>query len=148
PVVQDAGKLRQILSNLLSNALKFTPEGGWVLLKAEADGADLVLTVSDTGIGIGPEDQELIFDKFRQAASPMTREHEGTGLGLSTVRELSKLRGGDGTRRSELGRGSTFPVRLPLVLKDVPRISFAPPRLADGPDGAPHAELQTVGDRV
>src|SRR5204862_4399874 len=86
PVVQDAGKLRQILSNLLSNALKFTPEGERVLLRAEADGADLVLTVSDTGIGIATADQEVIFDKFRQAASPMTREYEGTGLGLSIVR--------------------------------------------------------------
>src|SRR5205823_2075023 len=116
--VQDAGKLRQILSNLLSNALKFTPEGERVLLRAEADGADLVLTVTDTGIGIAPADQELIFDKFRQAASPMTREHEGTGLGLSIVRELSKLLGGDVTLKSELGRGSTFTVRPPLVMKD------------------------------
>jgi signal transduction histidine kinase len=147
PVVQDAGKLRQILSNLLSNAIKFTPEGGWVLLKGEADNGDLVLTVSDTGIGIGPEDQEMIFDKFRQAASPMTREHEGTGLGLSIVRELSKLLGGDVTLKSELGRGSTFVVRLPLVLKDAPRISFVPPRLADGPDDVPQAEMQGVGHR-
>jgi signal transduction histidine kinase len=135
PVVQDAGKLRQILSNLLSNAIKFTPEGERVLLKAESDGTDLVLAVGDTGIGIAPADQELIFDKFRQAASPMTREHEGTGLGLSIVRELSKLLGGDVSLKSELGRGSTFTVRLPLVLKDAPRITYEPPRLADGPDG-------------
>ncbi|HEY1378741.1 MAG TPA: ATP-binding protein [Gemmataceae bacterium] len=134
PARQDAGKLRQILSNLLSNAVKFTPEGGRVQLRAEADGPDLVLTVTDTGVGIAPEDQELVFEKFRQAASPMTREHEGTGLGLSIVRELSKLLGGDVTLKSEVGRGSTFTVRLPLELKGAPRIVYAPPHLADGPD--------------
>jgi two-component system sensor histidine kinase BarA len=134
PVRQDGGKLRQILTNLLTNAIKFTPEGGRVLLRAEADGPDLVLTVSDTGVGIAPADQELVFEKFRQAASPMTREHEGTGLGLSIVRELSKLLGGDVTLKSEVGRGSTFTVRLPLDLKAGVRIEYHPPRLADGPD--------------
>jgi signal transduction histidine kinase len=134
PARQDAGKLQQILSNLLSNALKFTPEGGRVLLRAEAEGPDLVLTVSDTGVGIPPEHQELVFEKFRQAANPLTREHEGTGLGLSIVRELSKLLGGEVTLRSELGRGSTFTVRLPLELKEAPRIVYEPPHLADGPD--------------
>jgi two-component system sensor histidine kinase BarA len=134
PARQDPGKLRQILSNLLSNAIKFTPEGGRVQLRAEADDTDLVLTVTDTGVGIATEDQELIFEKFRQAASPMTREHEGTGLGLSIVRELSKLLGGDVTLKSELGRGSTFTVRLPLELTSAPRIVYDPTRLADGPD--------------
>jgi signal transduction histidine kinase len=137
PAVQDAGKLRQILSNLLSNAIKFTPEGGRVLLRAEANESDLVVTVSDTGIGIAPEDQDVIFEKFRQAASPMTREYEGTGLGLSIVRELSKLLGGDVALKSELGRGSTFTVRLPLELKAGPRHSHESPHLADRPDGAP-----------
>jgi two-component system sensor histidine kinase BarA len=137
PARQDAGKLQQILSNLLSNALKFTPEGGRVMLRAEAQGADLVLTVSDTGVGIAPENQDLVFEKFRQAANPLTREHEGTGLGLSIVRELSKLLGGEVTLRSELGRGSTFTVRLPLELKDAPRVVYEPPQIADGPDGVP-----------
>jgi signal transduction histidine kinase len=139
PVRQDAGKLRQILANLLTNAIKFTPEGGRVVLRAEADGPDLVLTVTDTGVGIAPEDQELIFEKFRQAASPMTREHEGTGLGLSIVRELSKLLGGDVSLTSELGRGSTFAVRLPLELKAGVRVEYQPPLLADGPDLPRHA---------
>jgi signal transduction histidine kinase len=134
---QDAGKVQQILSNLLSNAIKFTPEGGRVVLRAETDDDDLVLTVNDTGVGIAPEDQDLVFEKFRQAASPMTREHQGTGLGLSIVRELSKLLGGDVTLQSEVGRGSTFTVRLPLELKETPRIIFEPGSLADGPD-MPH----------
>jgi signal transduction histidine kinase len=121
---QDQVKLQQILSNLLSNAIKFTPEGGRVLLKAEADPLCIILTVTDTGVGIAPEEQELVFEKFRQSGNPMTREHAGTGLGLSIVRELSKLLGGEVTLQSELGRGSTFTVRLPLQLSEEPRLEF------------------------
>jgi signal transduction histidine kinase len=121
---QDVVKLQQILSNLLSNAVKFTPEGGRVLLKAEADGRDVVLTVIDTGVGIAPEEQELVFEKFRQSGNPLTREHAGTGLGLSIVRELSKLLGGEVLLQSELGRGSTFTVRLPIQLSPEPRLEF------------------------
>jgi signal transduction histidine kinase len=121
---QDVVKLQQILSNLLSNAIKFTPEGGRVLLKADADPMSVVLTVTDTGVGIAPEEQELVFEKFRQSGNPLTREHAGTGLGLSIVRELSKLLGGEVTLQSELGRGSTFTVRLPLQLSAEPRLEF------------------------
>jgi two-component system, NarL family, sensor histidine kinase BarA len=121
---QDIGKVHQILGNLLSNAVKFTPEGGWVTLKAACDGTDLVFTVSDTGVGIAPEELELIFEKFRQAANPMTREQGGTGLGLSIVRELAKLLGGDVTVQSELGRGSTFTVRVAARLADEPMLGF------------------------
>lgn len=121
---QDPGKLQQILSNLLSNAIKFTPEGGRVLLKAEAQPPDFVLTISDTGVGIAPEEQELVFEKFRQGGNPLTREHAGTGLGLSIVKELAKLLGGEVSLQSELGRGSTFTVRLPLQLSQEPRLEF------------------------
>ena len=130
---QDAGKLQQILTNLLSNAIKFTPEGGRVTLKAAADGNDLVFTVTDTGVGIAPEEQELIFEKFRQAANPLTREQGGTGLGLSIVRELAKLLGGDVTLHSELGRGSTFTVRVAARLADEPLAEF---ELSDEVNGA------------
>jgi signal transduction histidine kinase len=126
---QDMAKLHQILSNLLSNAIKFTPEGGRVLIKAEAEppggiAKNLILTVTDTGVGIVPEEQELIFEKFRQSGNPLTREHAGTGLGLSIVRELCKLLGGDVTLQSELGRGSTFQVRLPLALMEESKLDF------------------------
>jgi signal transduction histidine kinase len=125
PLRQDAVKLGQVLSNLLSNAVKFTPEGGRVLLKAEPTAEHLVLTVADTGVGIALEEQELVFEKFRQAGNNlMTREHGGTGLGLSIVRELSKLLGGEVTLQSELGRGSTFTVRVPLQLSEEPRLEF------------------------
>jgi two-component system, NarL family, sensor histidine kinase BarA len=122
---QDPGKLQQILSNLLSNAIKFTPEGGTVTLKAVADPLHVMITVADTGVGIAPEDQELVFEKFRQAGNPLTREHAGTGLGLSIVRELSKLLGGEVTLISELGRGSTFTVQLPLQLSLEQRLEFS-----------------------
>ena len=119
-VTQDAGKLGQILSNLLGNAVKFTPEGGRVTLLAEVRDGSLVLTVADTGVGIPPEEQELVFDKFRQTSHPLTREQGGTGLGLSIVRELAKLLGGEVTLRSELGRGSRFTVTVPAVLDGDP----------------------------
>lgn len=129
---QDPGKLQQILNNLLTNAIKFTPEGGRVRVLAaleedpppesdrKAKGPYFRLTVEDTGIGIPLEDQATIFEKFRQGnAVPgqrdtMTREFGGTGLGLSIVKELSKLLGGEVSLESEFGKGSAFTVRLPV----------------------------------
>jgi signal transduction histidine kinase len=119
---QDPGKLRQVLYNLLSNAIKFTPEGGRVTLRARAEGRFVVVEVQDTGIGIAEEERETIFEKFRQAKAPgqgddvLTREHAGTGLGLSIVRELTKLLGGDVHLESQPGQGSTFTLRIPLIL--------------------------------
>mgnify|MGYP001084463565 CR=1 FL=1 len=119
---QDAGKIRQILYNLLSNAIKFTPEGGRVTLRVRPEGRFVALEVEDTGIGIAEEERETVFEKFRQAKAPgktddvLTREHEGTGLGLSIVRELARLLGGEVHLRSQLGRGSTFTVKLPMQL--------------------------------
>ncbi len=117
---QDPQKLRQILLNLLSNALKFTPEGGSIHLHAVLEGDDLVIKVIDTGIGISPEDQETVFEKFRQSSQVLTREKGGSGLGLSISKELAKILGGDITLQSTLGRGTTFTVRLPVRLDDVP----------------------------
>jgi signal transduction histidine kinase len=129
PVRHDQAKVQQILNNLLSNAIKFTPEGGRIAIGAVRDDyGDLRLTVTDTGIGISPDDQQLIFEKFRQApgvskdGDTMTREYSGTGLGLSIVRELCRLLGGDVSVESELGKGSTFTVRLPWRLEEVPRL--------------------------
>ena len=132
PVHQDPNKLQQILWNLLSNAVKFTPEGGRVVLSAETDGVHILLAVTDTGVGIAEEDQEIIFEKFRQGSSTLTREHAGTGLGLSIVREMAKLLGGDVRIKSELGRGSTFTISLPLHLNADAKLAGAllpPPTL-------------------
>jgi len=124
---QDPGKLQQIIYNLLSNAIKFTPEGGRVRITATpVEQGLLELTVDDTGVGIPLEDQETIFEKFRQGNTKpgqnnaLTREFAGTGLGLSIVKELSKLLGGEVSLQSELGKGSTFTVRVPIHLADQP----------------------------
>ena len=124
PVKQDAGKLRQILANLISNAIKFTPEGGRVTLAAQVADGELTFGVEDTGVGIALDEQESVFDKFRQSANPLTREQGGTGLGLSIVRELAKLLGGDVSLKSELGRGSTFSVKVAAELKQEPLLTF------------------------
>jgi signal transduction histidine kinase len=119
---QDQSKVQQILGNLISNAVKFTPEGGRIVINVSRDAKQrLVLTVSDTGVGIAPEDQQAIFEKFRQGSATMsrgdafTREQGGTGLGLSIVKELCKLLGGEVSLESVVGRGSTFTVILPWV---------------------------------
>lgn len=129
PLRQDQAKVQQILNNLLSNAIKFTPEGGRIFVSAQRDEVgDLRLKVTDTGIGINPDEQQLVFEKFRQASSvlpdgdAMTREYSGTGLGLSIVRELCRLLGGDVSLESELGKGSTFSVRLPWRLEESMRL--------------------------
>ncbi|RPI91250.1 MAG: HAMP domain-containing protein [Planctomycetaceae bacterium] len=127
---QDAGKIQQILYNLLSNAVKFTPEGGRVQLSAVSARLPgfCELIVEDTGVGIPLEDQDSIFEKFRQGNTTpgapqcsLTREYAGTGLGLSIVKELTKLLGGEVALKSELGRGSRFFVRLPVMLQEQPR---------------------------
>jgi len=119
----DERAVRQICLNLLSNAIKFTPEGGRVTVNVRRDDQDcLVLQVVDTGVGIAEEDQQVIFEKFRQGrvgvptGDAMTREYSGSGLGLSIVKELCKLLGGEVAVASELGKGSTFTVRLPWSL--------------------------------
>jgi two-component system, NarL family, sensor histidine kinase BarA len=136
PLHQDQARVQQILNNLLSNAIKFTPEGGRITIAVRRDEANfMVLDVSDTGVGITEEDQQAIFEKFRQGKTAMpggdamTREYSGSGLGLSIVKELCRLLGGEVSVRSELGRGGTFTVRLPWVLEDQPRLDSA---LVDG----------------
>jgi len=118
--VGDVGRIRQIVTNLVGNAVKFTEEG---YVYVEVSGrchegvAKLVVTVTDTGIGIDPEKTELIFDKFSQVDESTTRKHEGTGLGLSISASLVKMMGGRIEVTSELGKGSifTFDLDLPFV---------------------------------
>ena len=115
PVFIDPRKTSRILSNLLSNAYKFTPEGGRVSVRGAMEDDRLVLSVSDTGIGIQDCDLARIFDKFRQVDSGTGRRFEGSGLGLAIVRELARFLGGEVTVKSTPGEGSTFTVTLPLV---------------------------------
>ncbi|HET9984214.1 MAG TPA: ATP-binding protein [Longimicrobiales bacterium] len=111
-VEADRAKVRHILLDLLSNAVKFT-ERGTVTLEAATEDASLVFRVRDTGIGIRPEDRERIFEPFVQVEDAMTREKGGTGLGLAVARRLARMLAGDITVESEVGKGSTFTVRLP-----------------------------------
>jgi signal transduction histidine kinase len=132
PIYQDQSKVQQILTNLLSNAIEFTPEGGRITVRTEHSIDDLlVLTVSDTGVGIPEEDRDVIFEKFRQSKAgirgdALTREYSGTGLGLSIVKELCKLLGGEISFTSELGKGSTFTVTLPWSLPNRSRAAAHP----------------------
>ena len=109
----DSTRVRQVLYNLVSNALKFT-EHGEVRVAIRAADAGLVLTVSDTGIGIAPERLGQLFEKFEQADASVTRRFGGTGLGLAICRELAQLMGGSVTVESRQGEGSTFTATLPL----------------------------------
>ena len=113
----DREKVQQILINLLTNAVKFTPAGGTVTVSAEPseDRTRVLVHVADTGIGIAPGKLESIFEPFVQVDTGPTRRKEGTGLGLAISRELARAMGGDVTVRSEVGRGSTFTLTLPVA---------------------------------
>ncbi len=113
-IVGDERKVRQILLNLLSNAVKFTPEGGRISVAATATDGFVAISVSDTGIGIAPEDQEAVFEEFRQVGRDDARKVEGTGLGLTLARKFVELHGGRIGVRSQVGQGSTFTFTLPL----------------------------------
>lgn len=115
PVEADRAKLRRILVNLLSNAVKFTNRGGRVSINAELRDGRVLVSVSDTGVGIAQEDVDRLFDKYEQARSRATRGEKGTGLGLYITRQLVELHGGRIEVKSELGRGSTFAFSLPVA---------------------------------
>ena len=117
-IVADERKVKQILLNLLSNAVKFTPEGGRVGLTATAAEGVVTIAVSDTGIGIAPEDQAAIFEEFRQVGRDDTRTQEGTGLGLTLAKKFVELHGGRIWVQSQVGQGSTFSFTLPVRLDD------------------------------
>ena len=109
----DERKIKQVLLNLLSNALKFTPEGGRIAVRAKRSDAAVEVAVSDTGVGIAPEDQAAVFEEFRQVGAA-ARKIEGTGLGLAISRKFIELHGGRIELQSVVGAGSTFTVTLPL----------------------------------
>jgi len=109
----DERKVKQVLLNLLSNALKFTPEGGRICVRAELRDGMAEVSVSDTGVGIAPEDQAAVFEEFRQVGAA-EKKAEGTGLGLAISRRFIELHGGRIWVESRVGTGSTFAFTLPL----------------------------------
>jgi signal transduction histidine kinase len=142
----DRQRLRQVLGNLLSNAVKFTPRGQVLLRVAPSgevapDGSSMVaFSVTDTGIGIAPENLDAIFGAFQQGDGTLSRRYGGTGLGLSIAREVGALLGGDITAESALGQGSTFtlhvPGSLPGAAEAVATPGAASPGIAGWPDSS------------
>jgi cell cycle sensor histidine kinase DivJ len=113
-LVGDAKAFKQIVLNLVSNAIKFTERGGTVTVAAEADRSRLTVRVTDTGVGISAEDIKRIGDPFFQAGKTYQRRHEGTGLGLSIVKSLVALHGGEMSLQSKIDEGTTVTIMLPL----------------------------------
>jgi signal transduction histidine kinase/ActR/RegA family two-component response regulator len=140
----DSVRVRQVFYNLISNALKFTPSGA---VRVEIEGAPsdagkaLLISISDTGIGIAPEVLPKLFEKFVQADNTMTRRFGGTGLGLAICREIVELMGGTITVESRLGEGTVFRVFLPLPWLGPAAMPPAPPAPIDG-DGAAAVSLE------
>jgi signal transduction histidine kinase len=113
----DERKVKQVLLNLLSNAVKFTPEGGRIDVRAALVDGTVEISVTDTGIGIAPEDQEVVFEEFRQVGKA-EKKAEGTGLGLALCRKFVELHGGRIWVKSQVGHGSTFTFTLPVRQRD------------------------------
>jgi len=110
----DKQKVRQIMLNLLSNAVKFTPQGGMIKVSAKGVDGSVQISITDTGIGIKPEDIKRIFERFQQIDSKTAREYPGTGLGLALTRKFVEMHGGKIWVESEFGKGSTFTFTIPL----------------------------------
>jgi signal transduction histidine kinase len=123
----DAAKVKQIVTNLVSNAIKFTEQGGVVVELKPSDGGGAQIHVRDTGIGIKKEDQQLIFEEFRQVDGSSTRKYAGTGLGLTIARRFAMLISGTLTVESQPGKGSTFTLTLPAEPRAAVRAGGPPP---------------------
>jgi signal transduction histidine kinase len=136
-VMVDRDKLEKIVLNLQFNALKFTPAGGRVELRAEREGEELVLRVSDTGIGIPEKDLPNVFGRFFQVDSSSRRKFQGVGIGLALVKELTELHGGKVSVQSVEGTGTTFTVRMPYIHADLDAVPAPAPEFQSAP-----AELQ------
>lgn len=137
PLLADADPLRaeQIVSNILTNAVKYTPEGGHVIVALEAQNGDVAIRVADDGVGIAPERIGTIFELFAQAENAIGRAQGGMGIGLALVRNLVELHGGSVTARSDgVGKGSEFVVRLPLATADqlIPEVPSLPKYIHSG----------------
>lgn len=119
PLYGDARSFHEILENLLDNAVRYTQPGGRIRVKAVVEGSKMVLSVADTGIGIPKAEQSRIFERFYRADVARSRDSGGTGLGLSIVKHLVESHGGRISVESEVGKGSTFYVYLPLATGDL-----------------------------
>lgn len=112
-VFADFQKIRQILYNLLSNSIKFTPEKGKIVVNVRFEANNFIIEVQDNGIGIAPKDQKRIFEKFVQLENAYTKKESSTGLGLTITKELVELHNGEISIQSDIGKGTTFIVKIP-----------------------------------
>src|SRR5439155_4156410 len=136
-VIADAGKLKQMLLNLVSNAIKFTPDGGAVTIGGVRTKDTVEISVADTGIGIADEDMKQIFHEFHQVDPGPGRKHEGTGLGLALTKRFAALHGGDVRVVSSVGKGSTFTLSLPVRAAVAPAAGHAEAMPVNGHGSAP-----------
>ena len=137
-VLADRDKLEKIVLNLVFNALKFTPAGGRVDLRAEKQGEELVLIVKDSGMGISAKNLQNVFSRFWQADDSSRRKFQGVGIGLALVKELTNAHGGDVSVQSEEGQGTTFTVRLPYKKAEPVQVTGDEGQVAgDKHEGAP-----------
>lgn len=126
PVMGDALRLRQVLSNLINNAVKYTLEGGRISIAATCSQDEIVVSIQDTGIGVPPADQPFIFDKFYRVGRPEIAGTKGAGLGLAIARSIVERLGGRIWVQSELNAGSTFSFALPIIKEDPDRENWSP----------------------
>jgi len=144
PIYADATRVQQIVSNVLANAIKFTPEGGQVFLHLTRDAGHVVIRVRDTGIGIAQEFLPHVFEPFRQADSSTTRSHSGVGLGLAIVRRLVEMHDGTIDAQSDgPNQGALFTVRLPLedAASNASFSGVAGPAATDSETSLPHQRV-------
>ena len=148
----DANRLQQILWNLISNAIKFTPKAGHVQVVLQRVNSHLEITVTDTGEGIKPEFLPFVFDRFRQSDASTTRRHGGLGLGLSIVKQLAEMHGGTIVATSPgVGEGASFVVSLPMMAVSVDKDPQPPrnhPRLNHASEGMADLSDEIAGIRV
>jgi signal transduction histidine kinase/CheY-like chemotaxis protein len=142
-ILADESKVRQMILNLVSNAIKFSPEGGRVTIRAARVADRLEIVVADNGIGVAKDDLPLLFKEFQQIDSGVNRKQQGTGLGLTLTRSFAILHGGDVRVQSELGVGSTFTIDLPIEARSPGRV-VRPPDLSLSSIGDPSSPLVLV----
>jgi signal transduction histidine kinase len=148
-ITGDKDRLQQVVWNLLANAVKFTSRDGVVSVRLSHDGDEMVLAVTDTGIGIKPEFLPYVFDRFSQADGSATRRHGGLGLGMAIVRYLVELHGGTVHAASEgENRGATFTARLPLRMAVREEVEAAPGPVESLPQAEPASVPQLTGLRI
>ncbi len=140
----DKEQVKQVMTNLISNSLKFTPAGGEVIVNVTQKLDQLIIEVKDSGIGIAPADLPYVFDRFYQVDDTTTREGEGTGIGLAHAMELVKLMSGDISAKSKLGKGTVFTVSIPITRRTelIPKVKDR--GLSIGPINVPQNDLYSV----